>query len=288
MSKQRLVITTVHQLEHLITTTLQWDMEMRHEGTALGTIIYQVIIAEIWLQTGDAIALDALHLIQGLHQVDETLMGSLSEVTDVDTRDNNFLSSLLGSLLSLLYQGFDARIARIATSERYRTISAIVIASILHLKEVTSTIATRTRWLECLDFLCLHTMMGMKSRIGSKLLRPSIAEILYQIGFLVGAQHQINSFYLAYILRLQLGIASRHDDESPRVLPHHAVNRLTTLMVGNFRHRASVDQANVSFLPILCSNHAHVFEHLAKSGSFREVEFAAQCIISCFLALEGT
>ena len=90
-------------------------------------------------------------------------MGSLPEVTDVNTRDNNFLSSLLGSLLSRLYQGFDARIARIATSERYRTISAIVIASILHLKEVTSTIATRTRWLESLDFLCLHTMMGMKS-----------------------------------------------------------------------------------------------------------------------------
>ena len=63
---------------------------------------------------------------------------------------------------------------------------------------------------------------------------------------------------------------------------------LSTLMIGNLSNGASIDKTNVGFLPLLCRNDAHIFEHLAESGSFREIEFAAQRIVGCLFALEGT
>ena len=76
MGEERLVVTAVHQLKHLVASALQRNMEVRHEGTALGTVGDEVIIAEIRLQTGDTVTLDAFHLVHRLHKVEEPLMGS--------------------------------------------------------------------------------------------------------------------------------------------------------------------------------------------------------------------
>ncbi len=46
MGEERLVVTAVHQLQHLIASALQGNMEVRHEGTALGTIGNEVVITE--------------------------------------------------------------------------------------------------------------------------------------------------------------------------------------------------------------------------------------------------
>ena len=127
-----------------------------------------------------------------------------------------------------------------------------------------------------------------KSVFYGKLPGPCIAEILNQVSLLVGAQHQVNTLYLAHVLRLQLRVAAGDDDEGTRILSHHAMDSLTALMIGNFCYRASIDETNVCFLPLLCRNDAHIFEHLAESGSFREIEFAAQRIVGCLFALEGT
>ena len=109
----------------------------------------------------------------------------------------------------------------------------------------------------------------------SKLLCPCIAEILNQVSLLVGAQHKVYTLNLADILRLQLRITARHDNKCPRIVSHHPVDSLTAFMIGNFCYRAGVNKTNIGFLPLFSSNNAHIFEHFAKSGSFREVEFAA-------------
>ena len=109
----------------------------------------------------------------------------------------------------------------------------------------------------------------------SKFLRPCIAEILNQVRLLVSTQHEVYTLYLADILRFELRITARHDNKCARIVSHHPVDSLTAFMIGNFCYRAGVNQTNISFLPLFSSNDAHVFEHFAKSGSFREVEFAA-------------
>ena len=304
VGKERLVVTTVHQLEHLIASALQRNVEMRHKGTALGTILYEIIIAEIRLQTRDAVTLDSFYLIHRLDKVDESLMGSLTEITDIHTGNDDFLTAFSSRLLTLSHKRLDARVARIASGKWNGAIGTIIIATILHLQEITGTVATRARRLEGLDFLRLHAIMLMKSRsitvlrgyriavlrtfcidilrslssqsvFLSKFLRPCIAEILNQVRLLVSTQHEVYTLYLADILRFELRITARHDNECARIVSHHPVDSLTAFMIGNFCYRAGVNKTNISFLPLFSSNNAHIFEHFAKSGSFREVEFAA-------------
>ena len=288
VGKERLVVTTVHQIEHLIASALQRNVEMRHKGTALGTILYEIIITEIRLQTRDAVTLDSFYLIHRLDKVDESLVGSLTEIADIHTGNDDFLTAFSSRLLTLSHKRLDARVARIASGKWNGTIGAIIIAAILHLQEITGTVATRARRLEGLDLLRLHAIMLMKSRsiavlrglssqsvFLSKFLRPCIAEILNQVRLLVSTQHEVYTLYLADILRFELRITARHDNECARIVSHHPVDSLTAFMIGNFCYRAGVNQTNISFLPLFSSNDAHVFEHFAKSGSFREVEFAA-------------
>ena len=288
VGKERLVVTAVHQLEHLIASALQRNVEMRHKGTALGTILYEIIITEIRLQTRDAVTLDSFYLIHRLDKVDESLVGSLTEITDIHTGNDDFLTAFSSRLLTLSHKRLDARVARIASGKWNGAIGAIIIAAVLHLQEITGTVATRARRLEGLDFLRLHAIMLMKSRsiavlrsqssqsvFLSKFLRPCIAEILNQVRLLVSTQHEVYTLYLADILRFELRITARHDNECARIVSHHPVDSLTAFMIGNFCYRAGVNQTNISFLSLFSSNDAHVFEHFAKSGSFREVEFAA-------------
>ena len=304
VGKERLVVTAVHQLEHLIASALQRNVEMRHKGTALGTILYEIIITEIRLQTRDAVTLDSFYLIHRLDKVDESLVGSLTEITDIHTGNDDFLTAFSSRLLTLSHKRLDARVARIASGKWNGAIGAIIIAAVLHLQKITGTVATRARRLEGLDFLRLHAIMLMKSRsiailrgfsidvlrtfsiavlrslssqsvFLGKLLRPCIAEILNQVRLLVSTQHEVYTLYLADILRFELRITARHDNECARIVSHHPVDSLTAFMIGNFCYRAGVNKTNISFLPLFSSNDAHIFEHFAKSGSFREVEFAA-------------
>ena len=288
VGKERLVVTAVHQLEHLIASALQRNVEMRHKGTALGTILYEIIITEIRLQTRDAVTLDSFYLIHRLDKVDESLVGSLTEITDIHTGNDDFLTTFSSRLLTLSHKRLDARVARIASGKWNGAIGTIIVAAVLHLQEITGTVATRARRLEGLDFLRLHAIMLMKSRsiavlrsqssqsvFLSKFLRPCIAEILNQVRLLVSTQHEVYTLYLADILRFELRITARHDNECARIVSHHPVDSLTAFMIGNFCYRAGVNQTNISFLLLFSSNDAHIFEHFAKSGSFREVEFAA-------------
>ena len=144
MGEERLVVTAVHQLENLVASALQWDMEVRHEGTALGAVGNEVIITEIRLQTGDAVTLDSFHLVHRLHKVEEALVGGLSKVTDVHTGNHDFLAALSCRLLTLSHERLDAWVAGIATGERNGAIGTVVVAAILHLQKVAGTIATGT------------------------------------------------------------------------------------------------------------------------------------------------
>ena len=142
VGEERLVVTTVHQLEHLVASTLQWDVEVRHEGTALCAIGNEIVIAKVWFQTGDTITLDTLHLIHRLHEVEESFVGGLTEVTDVHTGNHDFLTTLGCRLLTLSHERLDAWVTGVATGKRNGAIGAIVVAAILYLQEIAGAVTT--------------------------------------------------------------------------------------------------------------------------------------------------
>ena len=132
----------------------------------------------------------------------------------------------------------------------------------------------------------------MERLVGNRIIRirlsrgPSIGKILYEIGFLICTKHKVYTLYLAYSLCLKLGIATCHYNESPRMLAHHAVDGLTTLMVGNLSNGTCIYQTYIGFITFFRCAHAHVLKKSAKRRGFREIQFAAKCEICGFLSLE--
>ena len=57
------------------------------------------------------------------------------------------------------------------------------------------------------------------------------------------------------------------------MLPHHAVNSLSALMVGNLRNRTCVDNTNISLLPISHCRHTQIMQQTSESRGFREIKF---------------
>ena len=69
---------------------------------------------------------------------------------------------------------------------------------------------------------------------------PFLREKLYEVGLLVGSQHEIHPVDGTNALGLKLGIATGDYDKGSLVGPHHAIDSLTALAVGNIRHRTGV------------------------------------------------
>ena len=144
VGKQLAVIVAVHQAQHCVAATLQRHVEMGHEGTALGAVADQLVAHQVGLQAADAVAADALHAVQRLHQVDEALARGLAEVADVHARQHNLLAALARGLFGLRHQRRYRRVATEATGVGYGAVGAEVVAAVLHLQEVACAVAART------------------------------------------------------------------------------------------------------------------------------------------------
>ena len=132
----------MHQLQHRITTTLQRNMPVWHESSALGTIVYQFIAQQVGLHTTDTIALHTLHSIQRLYQVHKAFACRLAKVTNVHTRQHNFLGTLTDSLLGLRHQRGYRWITAEATGIRNRAIGAEIVTAVLYLQEIARPISS--------------------------------------------------------------------------------------------------------------------------------------------------
>ena len=161
MSKKCFFITTMHQTQYMIRATLKRYVKMRHESTTLCTILYQFVVQQIGLQAADTVSLDTLDFIQGLYQIDKSLFRGGSEITNINTRKHNFLSTFVSCLPCLLHQRFNRRITRKTTGIRYSTIRTEITATILDFQEIASSVSSRTGRLECFDILGFDRMIYM-------------------------------------------------------------------------------------------------------------------------------
>ena len=215
IGKQLGIIMTVHKLQHLVAATLKRNMEMRHELLTPGNKTYEFVADKVGFQAADTIALYALHIIQSTDKVYEFLTGRFTEITNVDTCDYNLLSSFSSYGLSLSNEVGNAAITTSSTGKRYGAISAVVVAPILHLKEIAGTIATAAAGVE--QFRITH--------------------------------HDLrHSRHLSYLICLQLGVATHHNNIGAGVLTDHTVYCLPTFMVGNIGDGAGVDDTDISLL----------------------------------------
>ena len=67
-------------------------------------------------------------------------------------------------------------------------------------------------------------------------LSPGVGEVLYEVGFLIGAKHEVHAVDSTHRLGLELSIASCDHDKGIGVLAHHAVDGLTAFVVGHLGH----------------------------------------------------
>ena len=133
---------TVHQSQYRIATTLQGYMVMGHESTAMGAIVDELITQQVGFQTTDAITLNTLYGIQCLHQVNEPLSCRLTEITDIDTRQDNLLATLTSCFLCLCHQGGDTGITAETAGIGYRAVCAEIVTTVLYFQEITGAVAS--------------------------------------------------------------------------------------------------------------------------------------------------
>ena len=93
---------------------------------------------------------------------------------------------------------------------------------------------------------------------------PRVGEVLYQMGFLITTQNQVDAVYLSYFLGFQLGITTSNDHKGPWVLAHHAPYGCSALTVGHLGYRAGINQADISLLTFGHSSDPHLLKRLAK------------------------
>ena len=136
------IISPAHQLQHFVTTGLQRNMEMRHETAGMRNEFYDLVSQQIGLYGGNSVALNAFHFIQRLHQIEESFSGSFTEISDIDTRQHNFFSSLGRSLAGLFHHGCNCSVATPPAGERNGAVRAEIIATILYFQKITGTVAT--------------------------------------------------------------------------------------------------------------------------------------------------
>ena len=79
------IISATHQLQHRVAATLQRDMKMRCEPTAMRHEVNGLIRQQVRLDRRDTITGDALHLIQSADQVKKALSRRLPEIANIYT-----------------------------------------------------------------------------------------------------------------------------------------------------------------------------------------------------------
>ena len=141
VGKELGVVVAVHELQHLVASALQRNVEMGHEGTARGTIVDKIVGVEVGFKAAYAIALYALHLVELTDEVDEFLTCGLAEVAYVHSREHYLSPTLCGSLTCLIHKRLYGRVAAETTGKGYGAIGAEIVAAVLHLKPEAGAVA---------------------------------------------------------------------------------------------------------------------------------------------------
>ena len=265
----------MHQTQHLVTSTLQRDMEVRHKGTALRTKLQYLVGQQIGFNAADTVTFNSLYLIQGLYQIQERLTGTFAKVTYIDTRYHNFLSAQTSNLLRLFHHRLYASVPASASCIRYGTIGTVIITAVLYLQEVTRSVATRTTGNKGSNICRLTGMMLMCHQspfLGHH--RQALSYELQDLSFLFAPKNQIHTFQGRNLIWLQLCITTSHHNQSTGMPANHFTNGLPTLCISHLSNTTGIDNANVGHFSLANSFHASHLELFTDSTCLCKVQLA--------------
>ena len=122
-----------------------------------GTKGNNLIGEQIGLNRRDAIAVDTLNSIQRTQQVDKLLARGATKVAGIDSRNHNFALTGSSNLLGLGNNLGNRDIATRASGVVNRTVSALIVATILHLQESAGSVPRRKGCKEARQMLDIAT-----------------------------------------------------------------------------------------------------------------------------------
>ena len=293
MGEEGSVVASVHKFQNGVRTALKRYVKMGHESPAVRAIIDKLIREQVRLDTRDSITLNSLYAVEGFYEVDECLMGRLSEITDIYSCDDNLLSAFCSGLTGLIDEGADGRVTRQSAGVGDGTVSTEVAASVLNLQKIARAVAPCARRLErpnhsngllgivrltCKNILYLSPVTE-NLRIQGLLLHR-VNDSLDKIDLLVGAEDEAHTRHRSNLLGLELSVASGDNDKGTGVLTYHSMDYLTALVIGLTRDRAGINETDVGFFTLSGIGDAEVHQATSERTRLREVEFASECIIA--------
>ena len=144
MGEKGCVVLAVHKPQHLIATTLQGDVEMRHESPRLHTVLDDFIGQQVRLDARDAVAFNAVYLVKSLDEIESVLACVFAEVANVHPCDYYLLAATLGHILCLCHQALDGAAAAASACQWNGAVAAVVVTAVLDLEEIACAVATFT------------------------------------------------------------------------------------------------------------------------------------------------
>ena len=122
---------------------------MRHEMSAFSDKCDNLVADQIRFDGRDSVSLNAFHSVESPEQVDELFMGAFAEIANVDSCDDDFLSTFGGDSFGLSDKFSDGTVPAPAAGERNRAIGAVIVTTVLYFQEMARAVIGRTRWGEC-------------------------------------------------------------------------------------------------------------------------------------------
>ena len=92
---------------------------------------------------------------------------------------------------------------------------------------------------------------------------------------LILSQYEIHALYLGYLARLELRVATRHDQYRLRVLPPNTMNSLPVFMIRSIGYRTRIDDTYIRLLALFGTSMSALQQCLAQRTALRKIQFAA-------------
>lgn len=146
------VVTSTHELKYFVASGLEWDMEVREEVARGGDEVDDVGCKQVGFDTGDAVAFDAIELVELLEEFEEAFAMLLSEGACIDAGQHDFFGAGGGYFTSHGDGVLNGGATRATASIRDGAVGAEVVATVLDFEESASTVGMRVCQMKFLWF----------------------------------------------------------------------------------------------------------------------------------------
>ena len=177
VSEKSCVVTAVHQAKHFVASCLKGNVKVWRKAARCSHPSNHFVGQKVGLDARYAVSFDPLHFVKGSNQVKESFSIAFAKVSDVDTGQHDFATSVGGDFVCHFDERFDGGIATASACHRDGAICAEVVTSVLDFQKMTSAVVVRARVVERTYFLVsTHTNVVV-----------SIIFISYRAGFYLSA-----------------------------------------------------------------------------------------------------